>query len=306
VNQEQQKRLTELVVQPVKWQCNLSGFTSFAIGGPADAVVNVHQYTELQPVLKFLAGENIPWRIIGKGTNLLVRDEGFPGVVLRLGGELAAVSEEVGEDGSIVVRGGGGSSFARLSRRCSELGLTGLEFGCGIPGTLGGAVIMNAGAWGKDLASILRGITLMTADGEINLGAEDLEFAYRCWKGFSAYQGRAVVATVELALQRGEAATILAYCKSLQDKRKAAQPSEHANAGSFFKNPPDDSAGRLIEVSGLKGLKVGGAMVSERHGNFLVNTGGATASDVLQLMKIIQEKVKKDCGVYLEPEVHFI
>lgn len=306
MNPEQQQKLSQLVVQPVKWHCDLSRYTSFAIGGPAEAVVDVHQFGELQPLLGFLAVENIPWRIIGKGSNILVPDNGFAGVVLRLGGELAAVSEEVGDDGLVVVRGGGGSSLARLSWRCSERGLAGLEFGCGIPGTLGGAVIMNAGAWGGDIASVLRRVQLVTAEKEINLSAGDLNFSYRCWKDFSAYQGRAVVAAVELVLQRGDAAAIMAYCKSLQDKRKATQPSEHANAGSFFKNPPDDSAGRLIEVSGLKGLRVGGAMVSEGHGNFLLNTGGATASDVLRLMKIVQKKVKEDSGIFLEPEVHLI
>jgi len=306
VNQGQQKRLTELVSQPVEWQCKLSRYTSFAIGGPAEAVVQVDLFRELQPLLGFLAGEKIPWRIIGRGTNLLVPDEGFPGVILRLGGEFAAISEKEDDNDSVIVRVGGGGSFAGLSRRCSESGLTGLEFACGIPGTVGGAVIMNAGAWGSDIASVLRGVTLVTAEKEINLSSEQLDFTYRCWPGFAAYQGRAVVAAVDLVLHRGDPAAILAQCKSLLERRKATQAREHANAGSFFKNPPDDSAGRLIEASGLKGLRVGGAMVSEQHGNFLVNTGGATAADVLRLMKIVQDKVKSDCGVCLEPEVHFL
>ena len=306
MNQQQKKRLVELVLLPVQWQRNLAQYTSFAIGGPAEAIVQVDQGRELQPLLAFLAEEDIPWRIIGKGTNLLVRDEGFPGVILRLGGELAAVSEEDGEEGSIIVRIGGGGSFARLSRRCSERGLTGVEFGCGIPGMVGGAVIMNAGAWGRDIASVLRSVTLVTAAGEMTLSSGALDFAYRCWKGFAVYRGKAVVAGVELMLKKGDRGAILAYCKSLQDKRKATQPNEYASAGSFFKNPPGDSAGRLIEASGLKGLRVGAAMVSERHGNFLVNTGGATAGDVFRLMKIVQEKVQNDSSVCLEPEVHFI
>lgn len=306
MNLEQKKRLMELVLQPVQWQCSLSHYTSFAIGGPAEAMVQVDQLKELQPLLAFFAEEDIPWRIIGKGSNLLVRDEGFPGVILRLGGELAAVAEEDGGGGSIIVRIGGGGSFARLSRRCSEGGLTGLEFGCGIPGTVGAAVIMNAGAWGRDIASVLRGVRLVTADGEISFSPGHLDFAYRCWKGFAVYQGKAVVAGVELVLKRGDRLAILAYCKSLQDKRKATQPSNHASAGSFFKNPPGDSAGRLIEASGLKGLRVGAAMVSERHANFLVNTGGATAADVFRLMKIVQDRVQNDSSVCLEPEVHFI
>lgn len=306
MNLAQRERLTALVSQSVRWQCSLSSYTSFAIGGPAEAVVNVHQLRELQPLLEFFTQDKIPWRIIGKGTNLLVRDAGFPGVILRLGGEFAAVSEEVCDDGSVTVRVGGGATLARLSRRCSERGYAGLEFACGIPGTVGGAVIMNAGAWGSDIASVLQGVTLVTGDGELNLVPGEMDFSYRSWEGFAAYRGRAVVAEVVLELRRGDVEAILAYCNSLHERRRSTQPNEYHTAGSFFKNPPGDSAGRLIEASGLKGLRVGGAMVSERHGNFLVNTGVATASDVLQLMRIIQDRVKNDSSVCLEPEVHFI
>ncbi len=306
MNQAQQQRLTGLATQPIQWQCSLHRYTSFAIGGPAEAVVKVDLLRELQPLLVFLTEENIPWRVLGKGTNLLVRDEGFPGVILLLGGEFEAIGEEEGIDGAVILRVGAGCGLARLSRHCSERGLTGLEFGCGIPGTIGGAVIMNAGAWGRDIASVLQSVTLATAMEEIILVRRELAFSYRCWNDFAPYQGRAVVAAVAVELRRGDVKTIMATCKALLDRRKSSQPSEYASAGSFFKNPPDDSAGRLIEASGLKGLTVGKAMVSERHGNFLVNTGGATADDVLCLMKIIQEKIKNDFGIDLEPEVHFI
>jgi UDP-N-acetylmuramate dehydrogenase len=227
-------------------------------------------------------------------------------VIVLLGAEFGTIGEEEGDEAAVVIRVGAGYGLAKLSRRCSERGLTGLEFACGIPGTVGGAVIMNAGAWGQDISSVLRSVTLVTADGEIALARRELDFSYRCWTGFAPHQGKAVVAAVELGLQPDDADKIMAYCKSLQDQRKASQPSDYANAGSFFKNPPHDSAGRLIEASGLKGLTVGGAMVSKRHGNFLVNTGGATAHDVLCLMKIIQEKIKNDFSIDLEPEVHLI
>jgi UDP-N-acetylmuramate dehydrogenase len=306
VNYAQQQRLIGLSTQPIQWQCNLHRYTSFAIGGPAEAVVKVELTRELQPLLFFLTEENIPWRVLGKGTNLLVRDEGFPGVIVLLGGEFEAIGEEEGVDGAVLLRVGAGCGLAKLSRRCSEHGLTGLEFGCGIPGTIGGAVIMNAGAWGRDIASVLQSVTLVTATKEIILPRRELVFSYRCWNDFSPYQGHAVVAAVTLELRRGDVETIMTTCKTLLELRKSTQPSEYASAGSFFKNPPHDSAGRLIEASGLKGLTVGGAMVSERHGNFLVNTGGATADDVLCLMKIIQEKIKDDFGIDLEPEVHLI
>ncbi len=306
MNHAQQQRLTGLVTQPIQWQCSLHRYTSFAIGGPAEAVLKVDLVKELQPLLMFLTGENIPWRVIGRGTNLLVRDAGFPGVIVLLGGEFKAIGEEEGDIDSVALRVGAGCGLAKLSRRCSERGLTGLEFGCGIPGTVGGAVIMNAGAWGRDISSVLRSVTLVTATEEIILPRWELEFSYRCWNDFSPYQDKAVVAAVVMELQRGDVEMIMATRKTLLERRKNSQPSEYASAGSFFKNPPHDSAGRLIEVSGLKGLTVGKAMVSERHGNFLVNTGGATTEDVLCLMKIIQEKIKNDFGIDLEPEVHLI
>jgi len=306
VNHKQKEQLAALAGQPIDWHCDLSRYTSFAIGGPAEAMVTVESYGELQALLRFLAEENIPWRIIGKGTNLLVSDAGFSGVVFRLGGDFVAVSEREHGDGSVLVHCGAGNSLSALAMRCSERGLAGLAFACGIPGTLGGAVIMNAGAWGKDIGSILQTVTLVTGDGEIHLDAGALDFSYRCCKGFTRYQAKAVVAAVELRLYRGDAPAILADCKALLTKRKATQPHEHASAGSFFKNPSGNSAGRLIEASGLKGLRVGAAMISEKHGNFLVNTGGATAADVLCLMKIVQEKVKHDSGISLEPEVHFL
>lgn len=306
MNGGQQQSLASLLSQPVKWQCRLDRYTSFAIGGPAEAVVRVDLRHELPPLLNYLARERIAWRVIGRGTNLLVNDEGFPGVIVLLGREFEQYTERSSEDGAVVVTAGGGCGLAKLSLHCAESGWTGLEFACSIPGTVGGAVIMNAGAWGQDISAILRSVTVVTPDKEMIILRTDLHFSYRCWQGYADYRGLAVVAEVELSLQRGDAAAIKAQCNMLQDRRKASQPREHANAGSFFKNPPNDSAGRLIEVSRLKGMSIGGAMVSERHGNFLVNKGGATAGDVLHLMKVIQDKVKKDCGVVLEPEVHFI
>lgn len=306
MNPEQQQRLALLASQPVELRCSLARYTSFAIGGPADALVRVVLWRELPPILRFLKEENIPWRIIGKGTNLLVRDTGFPGVILRLGGELATVVEEQGGDGSVILRIGGGASLSQTALRCAEQGLSGLQFACGIPGTVGGAVIMNAGAWGRDIAMVLNSISLTDGDGERRLPASEMDFVYRCCRGFTPFQGKAVVTGVELQLQRGERQAIVAECKLLLERRRAAQPSGCRSAGSFFKNPPGDSAGRLIEASGLKGLTVGGAMVSAQHGNFLVNTGEATAADVLRLMQTIQEKVRRDSGVRLEPEVHII
>lgn len=307
MNQKQHEQLTALVSQPVDWQCRLDSYTSLAIGGPAEAVVKVDKQKELQPLLAFLVKENIPWRVVGRGTNLLVRDEGFAGVIIILGAEFKTVLRQPTKDmDTAIVRVGAGYAFAHLVTRCAEWGLVGVEFGCGIPGTLGGAVIMNAGAWGSQMSSVVHSVRLITADGELLVGPKELSFSYRCWNDFAPYLGKAVVAEVGLALSNGDPDAIRQACSELQKRRKKAQSCKYPNAGSFFKNPVDDSAGRLIDSSGLKGTIIGGAMVSEHHGNFLVNKGGATAVDVLNLMKMVQARVKIDSGVSLEPEVHFI
>lgn len=305
MNGGQRTKLAALVSQPVQWDCPLDRYTSFAIGGPAEAIAIVDRLLELQPLLAFLQQEGILWRVIGRGTNLLVSDDGFRGVIVILGREFERFSHREGADGSIVLTAGGACGLARLSLACADKGVSGLEFACGIPGTVGGAVLMNAGAWGKDMAGILRSVSVVTPDLEETVLRQDLEFSYRSWPGFARYRGLAVVARVEMLLERGDAAAIKKQCKELQERRKAAQPPGRS-AGSFFRNPPDDSAGRLIEASGLKGMRIGGAMISEQHGNFLVNTGNATADDVLRLMELVQEKVAKECGVQLEPEVHFL
>lgn len=307
MNRAQQDKLSALVSQPVNRHCRLDRYTSLAIGGPAEAVVKVNRRQELQSLLVFFAEENIPWRVIGRGSNLLVRDEGFAGVILVLGAEFKTVERQSTKDAdTVIVRVGAGYGLAQLAFRCIEWGLTGVEFGCGIPGTLGGAVIMNAGAWGGEMSSIVQSVRLMTANGEEQFVRKELDFSYRCWDGFAEYLGRAVVTEVKLELKNGDPIEIRQYCGELQNRRKKSQLCEYPNAGSFFKNPPNDSAGRLIESSGLKGMTIGGAMISEHHGNFLVNKGGATSKDVLNLMKMVQTKVKVDSGVDLKPEVHFI
>ena len=307
MNTSQKKTLAALVAHPVKWNCSLNQYTSFDIGGPANALVTVDRRDELPRVLEFLDRESIHWRVIGRGTNLLVKDAGFPGVMLLLGREYRTISTKVEDHpDSTRVTAGGGCSLGRLSMTCVEQGLTGLEFACGIPGTVGGAVIMNAGAWGNELSATVESVTLVTPGGEQTIARKNLDFGYRCWKNFKEFGGTAIVTEIEFRLPRGHHEEIKERCRVLREKRLESQPSGYANAGSFFKNPVNDSAGRLIEASGLKGAKIGGAMVSEKHANFFVNHGDATAADVLALMRSVQEKVKKDCGIDLEPEVHFI
>ncbi len=307
MNSRQQEKLAGLISQPIEWQCRLDRYTSLSVGGPADAVVKVASRDELQALLNFLSEDQIPWQIIGRGTNLLVRDSGFAGVIILLDGEFVTISRESAIDAdTTIIRAGAGCSLARISFNCIEWRLTGLEFAVGIPGSLGGAVIMNAGAWGGEMSAIVESVRIITADGEKRFARGELDFSYRCWNNFAAVRGKAIVTEAELKLKAGDPEIIRQYCSELQDRRKKSQRCKYPNAGSFFKNPVNDSAGRLIDASGLKGLTIGAAMVSEQHGNFLVNKGGATADDVLKLMKLVQEKVKIDSGVELEPEVHFI
>ncbi len=306
----QRRQLASLVSAPVQWECPLAPYTTFAIGGPATALVRVEKRAELAPLLFFLAGEEIPWRVIGRGSNLLVSDEGFPGAVLLLGSgfQQIAPAPVKEDDSSRLLLVGAGAGLAHLAHTATREGLSGVEFAAGIPGTVGGAVVMNAGAWGADIGSLTAAVWLVSADGgeRLSAAAGELQFAYRSWPGFLPWRGRAVVVAVQLCLHPDEPERIAGRCRKYREKRQAGQPSGLGSAGSFFKNPSGDSAGRLIEACGLKGVRVGGAMVSERHGNFLVNTGGATARDVLQLMELVRKRVKEASGVELEPEVHLL
>ena len=304
--------LASLVSSPVLWDCPLRDYTSFAIGGPATALIVVEELAKLQRLLIFFGEHKIQWRIIGRGTNLLVSDAGFAGVILLLGKGFGAIvrGDAVTSEG-VVIQAGAACSLARLGGWCVDQGLSGLEFVTGIPGTIGGAVIMNAGAWGRELANVIVSVTVVTSSGQVHiLPRSELKFGYRIWHdhehakdGVAATQ---VLIGVELQGVVAGQEQIRSLCQSYHQKRQIKQPKGVPNAGSFFKNPQGDAAGRLIEASGLKGLRVGGAMVSPVHANFLVNSGGATAANVLELMEKVRVKVQADSGIVLEPEVHFL
>ncbi len=299
--------LENLVSAPVKWDCPLAGYTSLGIGGPARALVIVEDENELLRLLRFFRENEVPWRVIGRGTNLLVGDGGFSGVVLVLGHgfqSLAVSKRDVA--GCVNVTVGCAYGLTRLANRCVEMGLSGLEFASGIPGTVGGAIIMNAGAWGREIADVITVVTIITPSGRKNLNKKELEFGYRCWENKKDISEPLVVSEITLNLSAGDSEAIKRKCEELRNKRREKQPQKVPNAGSFFKNPSHDSAGRLIEGCGLKGKQIGGAMVSPVHANFIVNQGQATAADVLELMTTIQEKVKKSYNIHLEPEVHII
>ncbi len=302
------ERLSSLVVNPIQWDCPLAPYTSFGIGGRASALITLESAPELGRLLTCFAENELDWRLIGRGTNLLVADRGFAGVILVFGKGLSGITlkEETGS-GQGIIRVGAGCSLTRLLAWCTKHSFTGLEFASGIPGSLGGAVVMNAGAWGGEMADVVHSLHTMTPSaGEEFLGREELEFSYRSWDNQESNGGKRVVLAMDLIVQKGITEEIATRCRDYLQQRKEKQPKGLKNAGSFFKNPPGDSAGRLIEASGLKGKKCGGAMVSTVHANFLVNSGQATAEDVLQLMEIVQQKVAKDSGIILEREVHLL
>lgn len=300
------KKLESLTVTPVLWDCPLRDYTSFAIGGPAAALVTVQNLAELQGVLFFLGEQEIPWRIIGRGTNLLVSDAGFDGVIILLGKGLGTLLRgDAAVNDRVVIQAGAACSLARLVGWCGDQGLSGLEFAAGIPGTIGGAVVMNAGAWGRELAEVLLSVTFIMASGQLcTLPRAELDFGYRIWHDHA--EEERVVVGVELQCGMADREDIRDLCQSYRARRREKQPKGTPNAGSFFKNPEGDAAGRLIEASGLKGFRVGGAMVSPVHANFLVNSGGATAAHVFELMEHVRVRVKEDSGIVLEPEVHFL
>lgn len=277
----------------------MSKYTTWKIGGPADALIVPENQEQLADLIRILHDEDIPWMTIGKGSNMLVSDKGVRGAVIKLGHEL----EEIRFNGADV-EAGGGASFVRLSIMAGKHGLTGLEFAGGIPGTVGGAVYMNAGAHGSDVSRIFTSAEIVLETGElVTYGAEDMEFSYR----HSVLHGRrGIVTRARFSLETGDRLEIAAAMAAYKDRRRKTQPLQQPCAGSVFRNPAGDHAARLIESAGLKGRRVGGAEVSELHANFIVNTGQATAEDVLTLMEQIKDTIASKYEIELVPEVFFV
>lgn len=290
--------LPEIVTQPgtrLRFGEPLAKHTHFGIGGEASAYIEVSTVNELAALARFHRKWKIPVAVIGRGSNLLVNDNGFKGIGVRLIGELAKL--EVDED---VVTVGAGLSLPRLSKVMSKSGLSGVEFALGIPGAVGGALIMNAGAWGSSFGDVVTDVTVMRDTGElVTLTHDEANFEYR-HSGLDAYF---CVVGATLKLQPGNVDTITAQMNALFKQKTDTQPFAEENAGCMFKNPPGDSAGRLIDISGLKGYRIGGAEVSAVHGNFILNINNATAEDVLNLVAHIQKQVREKTGISLQTEV---
>ena len=292
----------------ILWDIPMAQFSTLKVGGPAEAVIAVSTIPDLKRLIQWLRGHDIGWWILGKGSNILVPDSGLPGVIIGLEGELSSIEKLMApppgpEEGKVFIRAGGGCSLPRLVRYCTSQGLSGLEFAVNIPGSIGGAIVMNAGAWGYEIGSLVHTATLMDSNGKVfSEPGSNLGFSYRKW---SMPQDTILLAAT-FGITSGSKDDIKAACRKYQELRRKNQPITEPSAGSFFKNPPADSAGRLIEEAGLKGFSIGGAKISEKHANFIVNTGKASATDILQLMQVVQQEVYKRFGIRLEPEVHIL
>jgi UDP-N-acetylmuramate dehydrogenase len=276
----------------------LARFTTLGTGGPARAFARPESEAEVEELLRWAQERSLAVAVVGLGSNLLAADDGVDALVLKLAGELATV--EAGEN---LLRAGGGAANAVVLHRARAAGLGGFEFACAIPGTIGGGVWMNGGAYGGDFAGVLERVLVATADGSAWLTPAELGLSYR----HSELQHGQVVLRAELRLRTRPPEEIKAEVRELNARRKAAQPTNRRTFGSVFKNPDHElSAGRMLEACGLKGHRIGGAQVSRKHANFIENADGATTADALALMAEARRRAHEQYGVRLEHEVEFL
>ena len=274
----------------------MSNHTTFRSGGPAEAYVCPGNEDELGKVICMCREHDIPWNVLGNGSNLLVSDRGIKGVGIAMEGNWCYA----GAEGS-VIRAGAGELLGRVARVALDHCLTGMEFAAGIPGSVGGALVMNAGAYGSEIKNILKSARVMTNEGEVlELSVDELELGYRT---SCIPKKNYIVLEAVFELNKGSKEAISSQMRELAGKRREKQPLEYPSAGSTFKRPEGYFAAKLIEDAGLKGFSVGGAMVSEKHSGFVINYNDATASDVMELCRQVREKVKALSGVELEMEV---
>jgi UDP-N-acetylmuramate dehydrogenase len=299
---ELKERLTNLLGEGVRFAVPLARHTSFRIGGPADVLAQPNSPREIKALVALLYAEAIPFFLLGGGTNILVSDKGVRGIVIKLGEGFNYVHWQATEEAARVAVGAA-RTLGRFVREAVAKGYGGVEFAEGIPGSVGGGLLMNAGAFGGELSRVVTAITGVCRDGSLVCVAKDqLGFAYRR----TALPPGLIVMEVAFCLRRERPEILATAMSNAQRKRQQTQPHGYPNAGSIFKNPPGAYAGRLIEAAGLKGLSQGRAQVSEHHANFIVNTGGATATEVHQLMQQIQQVVWDKYQVWLEPEIHLV
>jgi UDP-N-acetylmuramate dehydrogenase len=291
--------LREIFGERAAFDAPLAPYTSWKIGGPADALVAVESSTELAAALRLIFKRRLPWFPLGSGSNLLVGDGGIRGLVLRLGGEFARI-DIVDEDTAVVVTAGASSSLALLTAQAASRGAVGIGSLAGIPGSVGGALRMNAGT-DREIGDFVREVWVQTP-AKPEPHAVTPQYFYR----HTTLARDAIVARVSLAFERGEPATVRAEMQGRLVRRKETQPLAFPNAGSCFRNPEGDKAGRLVEAVGAKGWREGGAEVSELHANFIINRDNARAADVAALLARVRRAVLERFGIELELEVHFV
>lgn len=281
----------------------MSKHTSFRIGGAADVVVTACNENELSELLKLLHSEDVRYMLVGNGSDLLFADEGYRGVIVKLGGDFEHI--EVVPSCDDEIRVGAARMLSSTANFARDKGLTGLEFASGIPGTFGGALFMNAGAYGGEMKDVVESVSLMKSDGSevYELSGEEMEFSYRN----SVLQHNDDIALFAMVrLHKDDKEAITERMNDLAERRRTKQPVNLPSAGSTFKRPIGGYAAALIEEAGLKGRTVGGAQVSEKHSGFVINIGGATSKDVRELIEIVAQEVEKNSGIKLEPEVRII
>lgn len=299
INQFSQILLTELPEGTIYLNEEMKNYTTFRIGGPVDILIKPDSIINLAQAIKLCRTHEVPYYILGNGSNLLVADEGFRGVVIQIYTNL----DEIKVEGNTVTAQAG-ALLSKIANKALEHSLTGFEFAHGIPGTLGGAVVMNAGAYDGEMKHVLISCDVLDSEGNIlTLSNEDLELGYR--KSIIQKKGY-IVLSATVGLKEGNKEEISARMKELMARRKEKQPLDKPSAGSTFKRPEGYFAGKLIMDSGLKGYQIGGAMISDKHSGFVVNNGGATFKDVENLIQHVQEVVKEKYQVVLEPEVKIL
>lgn len=305
VNAEESPLVRELVALAglrVKLGEPLARYTSMKIGGPADYFIEVENGAALAALLPLLQRQNVPVCLLGNGSNLLISDRGVRGAVIHLGGEFKKIAwHDEGDSVRVVV--GAAYAVTQLARAAARQGFAGLEFAEGIPGSVGGALVMNAGAYGSEFEKVVEQVEAVNAAGERVLWSRaEMTFSYRD----SHLPAGMAVTRITMRLRKGLVAEVSSKLRELVGRRKSSQPSGFPNSGSMFRNPPGDFAGRLIEAAGLKGRRMGQAQIAQRHANFIVNLGGAKAEEVRQLMELARSEVKRQFGVELIAEVKMI
>lgn len=283
-------------IERVVVNASLAELTTLRVGGPAGALVIAESTAELAHVARLCHERDMPWLVVGRGSNLLVDDAGFSGVAIQLGRGFRQVTID-----GVEVSSGAAQPLPALARQVAAAGLKGFAWAAAVPGSLGGAVRMNAGAHGGQMADHLRWVDVfdMESVGERRIAASEISFGYRT----TSIAPSIIVVEATLEFARGDAQAIGAEIDEIRAWRRAHQPLNEPNCGSVFVNPPGESAGRLIEEAGCKGLHVGGAQVSEMHANFVVTRPGATAADVRAVIEMVQQRVRRHCGVDLQTEV---